>query len=189
MEQGKIHRPEWEHQVKKTAQFAWGRIKGGGGWWWWWGDKHIKGGNQDELRALLWGRPTLRTWGCTFLYLPYTILSSRWAITLVCHFRFLLQQDRTEEITHSPDKNLLINLVNLRCTFLEMSLLKVYKALIRLVSGHSPSPFWCLCQKLPLSLFTSIKLWYTKALEWPRLVPGPKAKSSSLEITICHHSL
>ena len=30
---------------------------------------------------------------------------------------------------------------------------------------------------------TLIKLCYTKALEWSSLVPGPKAKSSSLEIT------
>ena len=30
---------------------------------------------------------------------------------------------------------------------------------------------------------TSIKLWYTKALEWSSLVPGPKAKSSSSEMT------
>ena len=157
---------------EKTAQFAWGRIKGGRGWWWRRGAEHMKGGSQDKLRALLWGRPTLRTWGYTFLYLPYTILSSRWAITLVCHFRSLLQQDRTEEITHSSDKNLLINLVNLRCTFLGMSLLKVYKALIRLVSGHSPSPFWCLCQKLPLSFFHFNKTlihnssWVIKAGPW-----------------------
>ena len=49
--------------------------------------------------------------------------------------------------------------------------------------GHSPSPFWCLCQKLSsVPCHTLIKLCYTKALEWPSLVPGPKAKSS-LEIT------
>ena len=29
---------------------------------------------------------------------------------------------------------------------------------------------------------TLIKLCYTKALEWSRLVPGPKVKSTSLEI-------
>ena len=47
---------------------------------------------------------------------------------------------------------------------------------------HSSSPFWCLCQKLSLSLLTLIKLCYTKALESPGLVPGPEVKSS-LEIT------
>ena len=47
--------------------------------------------------------------------------------------------------------------------------------------GHSP--FWCLCQKLSLSVFTLIRLCYTKALEWSNLVPGPEAKSSSSEIT------
>ena len=31
--------------------------------------------------------------------------------------------------------------------------------------------------------YTLIKLVYTKALEWPTLVPDPKAKSSSSEIT------
>ena len=46
--------------------------------------------------------------------------------------------------------------------------------------GHSP--FWCLCQKLSLSVFTLIRLCYTKALEWSNLVPGPKAISSSSEI-------
>ena len=34
---------------------------------------------------------------------------------------------------------------------------------LRLESGHCSSPFWCLCQKLSLSLFyTVIKLCYTK---------------------------
>ena len=34
-----------------------------------------------------------------------------------------------------------------------------------------------------VSLLTLIKLYYTKALEWSRLVPGSEAKSSSSEIT------
>ena len=42
---------------------------------------------------------------------------------------------------------------------------------------YSLSPFWCLCQKLSLSLLTLIKLCYTKALEWSSLIPGPEAKS------------
>ena len=61
--------------------------------------------------------------------------------------------------------------------------------------GHSSSPFQCLCQKLSLTFYTLIKLCYTKALKWLRLVPGPEAKSSSSEftnptsITISYHSI
>ena len=68
-----------------------------------------------------------------------------------------------------------------------------YKTLIRLVGRHSPSPFWCLCQKLSLSFFTLIKLCYTKALEWSSLVPDPKAKSSEItnliSFTVSYHSI
>ena len=58
-----------------------------------------------------------------------------------------------------------------------MSLVKVYKALIRLVSGgilHSPSDVYV---RNSLSSFTLIKLCYTKALEWSSPVPGPEDKS------------
>ena len=70
-----------------------------------------------------------------------------------------------------------------------MGLVKVYKALLRLLSGgtlHPPPP-------VPLLMSTSedfsvpfhslIKLCYTKTLKWSSLFPGPKAKSSTLEIT------
>ena len=36
--------------------------------------------------------------------------------------------------------------------------------MLTLAGGHSPSPFWCLCQKLSVSLFTLVKLCCTKAL-------------------------
>ena len=50
--------------------------------------------------------------------------------------------------------------------------------------GAFSMPFWCLCQKLSLSLFlTWIKLCYTKALEWSSLVPGPEVKSPPSEST------
>ena len=54
-----------------------------------------------------------------------------------------------------------------------------HKTLLKLVGsrgGHSPPHFCCLYQKLSLSFLTLIKLWSS-------LVPGPKAKSSSSEIT------
>ena len=57
--------------------------------------------------------------------------------------------------------------------------------------GHSPYPFWCLCQELSQSLFTLIKLYYTKALEWSSLVPGPEVKSSEITnptlFTVSYH--
>ena len=53
--------------------------------------------------------------------------------------------------------------------------------LLSLERGHSPFSSWCLCQ-VSLSLFTLIKLCYTNALAWSTLVPGPEAKSSTLEI-------
>ena len=64
-----------------------------------------------------------------------------------------------------------------------VGLVKVYKALLRLMSGgtrHPPSDVYV--RKFLCHFFTLIKLCYTKALEWSRLVPGPKAKSV-LEIT------
>ena len=63
-----------------------------------------------------------------------------------------------------------------------MVLVNVYKALMRLARGALSTAFWCLCQKISLYLFTLIKLLH-KSSEWSSLVPGPEAKSSSLEIT------
>ena len=64
-----------------------------------------------------------------------------------------------------------------------VGLVKVYKALIRLVMGALSIPFLCLCQKLSLSFFTVIKLWSHKSSEYSSPVPGPEAKSFSSEIT------
>ena len=52
----------------------------------WGGGKHIKGGSQAGLSPLL-----------------YKTLSCNQAVTLVHHFKSLLWQDRTKEITHSPN--------------------------------------------------------------------------------------
>ena len=73
------------------------------------------------------------------------------------------------------------------CSFkmhvVEMGLVRVYKALIRLVSVgtlHPPSDVYA--RSFLCLFFTLIKLCYTKALEWSSLAPNPEAKSSS-EIT------
>ena len=63
-----------------------------------------------------------------------------------------------------------------------MGLVKVHKALIRLSRGALSAPFWCLCQKLSLSLFYFNKTLLHKRSWVIKQVPGPKAKSSS-EIT------
>ena len=55
--------------------------------------------------------------------------------------------------------------------------------LLRLASGIFSAPFWCLCQKISLSLFIVIKFLPHKSPEWSSLVSGPKAKSSPSEIT------
>ena len=56
-------------------------------------------------------------------------------------------------------------------------------ALIKLVRvGHSPPPFWCLCERVSVSLFTLIKLCYTKVLKCSSLVPCSEAQSSFLVI-------
>ena len=59
---------------------------------------------------------------------------------------------------------------------------KCIAPLLRLASGALYALFWCLCQKLPLSLFTVIKLLPHKSPDWSSLVPDPEAKFSS-EIT------
>ena len=70
-----------------------------------------------------------------------------------------------------------------------VGLVKVYKALVRLLSGgHSPSPapvpiLRSMSEDFSVPFHSLIKLCYTKTLEWSSLVPGPKAKSSTLEIT------
>ena len=64
-----------------------------------------------------------------------------------------------------------------------VGLVKVYKALLRLVMGALSILFLCLCQKLSLSFFTVTKLWSHKSSEYSSPVPGPEAKSFSSEIT------
>ena len=68
------------------------------------------------------------------------------------------------------------------------------KQLAKTSRGHAPSPFCCLCQKLSLALFTLVKLFSTKALEWSSLVLGPEDKSSTeitnpTPLTISYHNL
>ena len=56
------------------------------------------------MSPLLWGWPTLmQKKGCTFLCLPNKTLGCNPAVMLVHHFKSLLRQDRTKEITHSPN--------------------------------------------------------------------------------------
>ena len=52
-----------------------------------------------RLRPFLWGWRALPPRGCTFLCLLSKTLSCNKAVTLVHHFKSLLWQDRTEEIT------------------------------------------------------------------------------------------
>ena len=68
------------------------------------GDKWIKGGSQDRLRPFPLGsvcpHPGIQgvlSFACQIK------LSCNQAVTLTHCFKFLLQQDRTEEIIHSPD--------------------------------------------------------------------------------------
>ena len=64
-----------------------------------------------------------------------------------------------------------------------VSLIKVYKAMLRLESGALSIPLlMSLSEALSVPFYTLIKLCYTKALEWSSLVPGPRAKSFSSEI-------
>ena len=58
---------------------------------------------KPRLRLLFYGWPTLMPEGCTILCLLNETLSCNRAVTLVHHFKYLLWQDRTKEITHSPD--------------------------------------------------------------------------------------
>ena len=64
-----------------------------------------------------------------------------------------------------------------------VGLVKVYKALIRLARGAFSIPPLIMSEAFSVAFYTLIKLCYTKALEWSSLVPGPKAKSTSSEIT------
>ena len=65
----------------------------------------MKRGSQDRWKPLLWGQSALMPPGCTILCLPNKTLSCNQAVTLVYSFKSLLQQDRMEEITHSPNNS------------------------------------------------------------------------------------
>ena len=67
-------------------------------------DKKYKRRRQDELRSLLQGQPALMPWGYTILYLSNKALSWNWAVTLIRHFKSLLQWDWTEETAHSSNR-------------------------------------------------------------------------------------
>ena len=56
-----------------------------------------------QIEAPPLGLPALTPQGCTNLCLPNKTLSCNPTITLFHHFKSLLWQDRTEEITHSPN--------------------------------------------------------------------------------------
>ena len=61
-----------------------------------------------------------------------------------------------------------------------VSLVKLYKALVRLVSGGILCPLpMSMSEDFSVSFLIWISLCYTKPLEWSSLVPGPEAKSSS----------
>ena len=65
-----------------------------------------------------------------------------------------------------------------------VGLVKVYKSLIRLASGGTLCPPSDVCVRSFLCPFLHFhKTLLHKALEWSSLVPNPKAKSSSSEIT------
>ena len=101
-----------------------------------------------------------------------------------------------EDIFLLLNKNLLTNPIILKCmlwewvwqdlSFVSNQLKKVYKVLIRLVSGALSAPFWILWQKLSL-FFTVIKLfpkfWVPEAVS---LVP--KLNSLLQRWRIWHHS-
>ena len=99
MEQKKIHRWRENFRWNKHAPFlaSWiglGQAQGGG-------DKMYKK-KLRQIEASLWGHQP----SCLEAVLSFVCQIELWAggtVTLVCHFKSLLQWDRTEEITHSPD--------------------------------------------------------------------------------------
>ena len=98
IEQRKVRGLEWGPQVQQTALLASPVYTGQSQEE---ETKYIKRGAKIEPLSSF-GSP-LTPWGCGFLCLP-SKTECIWTVILVCHFKFLLQQDRTEELTHSPDK-------------------------------------------------------------------------------------
>ena len=75
-----------------------------------------------------------------------------------------------------------------------VGLVKVYQALIRLVSRALSFPLlMSVSEDFSVPFYNLIKLCYTKPLEWSSLVPGPEAKSSELtnptSFTVKDHQL
>ena len=66
------------------------------------GKKHTKRGAKIEPWLFLWVGLPLHLKD-VFSFACQITLSCNQAVTLVCHFKFLLQRDRTKEITHSLD--------------------------------------------------------------------------------------
>ena len=98
MQQKKIHGLEWELQVKQTAFLA--------------SPIYTEQAQEEETKHLKRGAKIepLSFWVSPPSYLEGVLsfdcqikLSCNRAVTLVCHFKSLLQWDRTEEMTHSPD--------------------------------------------------------------------------------------
>ena len=97
IEQRNVQGPEWGPQVKQTALLASpiyiGQAQGEE-------TKYITRG--AKIEPLLWDQPTLMPRG-VLSFACRIKLSCNWTVTLVCHFKSLLQRDGTKEITHSPN--------------------------------------------------------------------------------------
>ena len=97
-------------------------------------------------------------------------LSCNWAVTLVCHFKFLLWWERTEEITHSLDKGIRnFHSGESSLPGLQMATFSLCPHLaFSLVHMHTESELWCLplLMKTPglldwgPRLMTSFSLYY-----------------------------
>ena len=53
-----------------------------------------------------------------------------------------------------------------------------YTIRLKTSRGHSFCPFWCLCQKLSLSLLYCIRTLLHRSSEWSGFITGPKLNSS-----------
>ena len=101
MEQKKIQGLEWELQVKQTHHLlGQPNLHRAGSRWG--GDKCIKEGSQNGLSRSFGVSPPSRLMG-VLSFACWIKLSCNQVVTLIFHVKYLLQQDRTEEITHSAD--------------------------------------------------------------------------------------
>ena len=137
----------------------------------------------NETMYLLWNLPFftmvppktnffsfLKPWAENGLNKPVFMSIVLWCTS--CH-----PISKTHTVGEGPGETLSA----LRClSYLINSFLTDIKQLAKTSKGgtlHPPSDVCVRSFLCPLS--TLIQLCYTKALEWPSLVPGPKAKSSS----------